>query len=151
MNSSNSRLPSNLNIIKSKRVKTVDVVEMPEIPDWVNQPALWSKQDFLTKTQNYLFKKNGVLDLADQQLLTMLVSQIEIYISSVQDLKKSGLVINFNNGVTIGPNPHINIADKALNRIVQIMKELELSPKARSGYRSNYEMSAEMKQFLEGP
>ena len=79
MNFIESRLPSNLNIIKSKRVKTVDVVEMPEVPDWVNQPELWSKNDFLTKTQNYLFKKNGVLDLADQQLLTMLASQIEIY------------------------------------------------------------------------
>lgn len=151
MNFMDSKLPSNLNVINSKRVKTVDVVEMPELPDWVNQPELWSKDDFLTKTRNYLFKKNGVLDLADQQLLSILVSQIEIYISSVQDLKKSGLVINFNNGVTVGPNPHINIADKALNRIVQIMKELELSPKARAGYRSNYEMSSEMKRFLEGP
>ena len=151
MNFSENRLPPNLNIINSKKTKTIDVVEMPEIPNWVIQPELWSKDDFFTKTQNYLFKKNGVLDLADQQLLTMLVSQIEIYISSVQDLKKSGLVINFNNGVTVGPNPHINISDKALNRIVQIMKELELSPKARAGYRSNYEMSPELKLFLEGP
>jgi len=151
MNFMDSKLPSNLNIINSKKVKTDDVVEMPELPDWFSQPELWSKDDFLTKTRNYLFKKNGVLDLADQQLLSILVSQIEIYISSVQDLKKSGLVINFNNGVTVGPNPHINIADKALNRIVQIMKELELSPKSRAGYRSNYEMSSEMKRFLEGP
>jgi phage terminase small subunit len=51
----------------------------------------------------------------------------------------------------MGPNPHMTIADKALNRIVQIMKELELSPKSRSGYRSNYEMSPELKRFLEGP
>ena len=151
MNSSESKLPSNLNIINSRKIKTVDVIEMPELPDWYSQPELWSKDDFLTKTQNYLFKKNGVLDLADQQLLAILASQIEVYISSLEDLKKSGLVINFNNGVTVGPNPHINISDKALNRIIQIMKELELSPKARSGYRSNYEMSPEMKQFLEGP
>jgi P27 family predicted phage terminase small subunit len=146
-----SNLPSNLNIIKSKRVKNGGAVEMPELPDWFNQPELWSKDDFLAKTQNYLLKKNGVLDLADQQLLAILASQIEVYISSLDDLKKSGLVINFNNGVTVGPNPHINIADKALNRIIQIMKELELSPKARSGYRSNYEMSPELKRFLDGP
>jgi P27 family predicted phage terminase small subunit len=151
MNIMDSQLPSNLNIIKSKRVKTVDVVEILEIPDWVNQQELWSKDDFLVKTQNYLFKKNGVIDFADQQLLAMLASQIEVYISSVKDLNKSGLVITFNNGVTVGPNPHINIADKALNRIVQIMKELELSPKARSGYRSNCEVSSELKMFLEGP
>lgn len=83
MNFTDSKLPSNLNIINSRKVKSIDVVEMPEVPDWVNQPELWSKDDFLSKTQNYLFKKNGVLDLADQQLLAILASQIEIYISSV--------------------------------------------------------------------
>jgi P27 family predicted phage terminase small subunit len=151
MNFMDSKLPSNLNIIKSKRVKTADVVEMPELPDWFTHPELWSKDDFLTRTQNYLFKKNGVLDLADQQLLAMLASQIEVYIVSLEDLKKSGLVITFNNGVTVGPNPHINIADKAFNRIIQVMKELELSPKARAGYRSNNEVSSELQMFLEGP
>ncbi len=89
--------------------------------------------------------------MADMQLVGMLASQIDIYVSSVKELKISGLVINFNNGVTVGSNPHMTIADKALNRVIQIMKELELSPKSRSGYRSNYEMSPELKRFLEGP
>ena len=61
MNFTDSKLPSSLNIIKSKRVKIGDLVEMPELPDWFNQPELWSKDDFLTKTQNYLFKKMGSL------------------------------------------------------------------------------------------
>ena len=151
MSLASSKLPSNLNIVKetdkSPSVETDEVA----IVSWLDEPDTWNRDYFLEKTKNYLFKKNGVLDMADIQLVGMLASQIEIYVSSVQELKSSGLVINFNNGVTMGPNPHMTIADKALNRVVQIMKELELSPKSRSGYRSNYEMSPELKRFLEGP
>ena len=151
MNLTSSKLPSNLNIIKeSKMSRTIEADELL-MPKWLDEPESWNRDDFLEKTKSYLFKKNGVLDIADMQLVGMLASQIDIYVSSVTELKISGLVINFNNGVTVGPNPHMTIADKALNRVVQIMKELELSPKSRSGYRSNYEMSPELKRFLEGP
>jgi P27 family predicted phage terminase small subunit len=151
MNLTSSKLPSNLNIIKESKISSS--VEQDELlmPTWLDEPDSWNRDDFLEKTKSYLFKKNGVLDMADMQLVGMLASQIDIYVSSVKELKISGLVINFNNGVTVGPNPHVTIADKALNRVVQIMKELELSPKSRSGYRSNYEMSPELKRFLEGP
>jgi P27 family predicted phage terminase small subunit len=151
MRSTSSKLPSNLNIIKdtnfSHSVKPDDLA----ISTWLDEPDSWNRDYFLEKTKDYLFKKNGVLDAADIQLVGMLASQIDIYVSSFKELKSSGLVINFNNGATMGPNPHMTIADKALNRVVQIMKELELSPKSRSGYRSNYEMSPELKRFLEGP
>ena len=72
---------------------------------------------------------------------------------SAKELARAGIAM-IDNGYspsTVNRNPHMTIADKALNRIVQIMKELELSPKSRSGYRSNYEMSPELKRFLEGP
>jgi P27 family predicted phage terminase small subunit len=151
MNSTSSKLPSNLNIIKESKISSSVEPDETAISTWLDKPGSWNRENFLEKTQTYLFKKNGVLDMADIQLIGMLASQIEIYVTSVQELKSSGLVINFNNGVTMGPNPHMTIADKALNRIVQIMKELELSPKSRSGYRSNYEMSPELKRFLDGP
>jgi P27 family predicted phage terminase small subunit len=151
MNLTSSKLPSNLNIIKESKMSRTFEADESLMPTWLDEPDSWNRDDFLEKTKSYLFKKNGVLDTADMQLVGMLASQIEIYVSSVKELKSSGLVINFNNGVTMGPNPHMTIADKALNRVVQIMKELELSPKSRSGYRSNYEMSPELKRFLEGP
>jgi len=151
MSLTSSKLPFNLNIIKKKKLSESSESNKLLMPTWLDKPESWNRNEFLETTKNYLFKKNGVLDMADIQLLGMLASQIEIYVSSVKELKNAGLVINFNNGVTLGPNPHMTIADKALNRIVQIMKELELSPKSRSGYRSNYEMSPELKRFLEGP
>lgn len=151
MSLTSSKLPSNLNIIRESIRHPPNEPEELVMPSWLDDPDSWCRDDFLEKTKSYLFKKNGVLDMADMQLVGMLASQIEIYVSSVRELKSSGLVITFNNGVTVGPNPHMTIADKALNRIVQIMKELELSPKSRSGYRSNYEMSPELKRLLEGP
>jgi P27 family predicted phage terminase small subunit len=151
MSLTSSKLPSNLNIVKESEISPSIETDEVAIVSWMDEPDSWNRDYFLEKTKNYLFKKNGVLDMADIQLVGMLASQIEIYVSSVQELKSSGLVINFNNGVTMGPNPHMTIADKALNRVVQIMKELELSPKSRSGYRSNYEISPELKRFLDGP
>ena len=151
MSLTSSKLPSNLNIVKESEISPSIETDEVAIVSWMDEPDSWNRDYFLEKTKSYPFKKNGVLDMADIQLVGMLASQIEIYVSSVQELKSSGLVINFNNGVTMGPNPHMTIADKALNRVVQIMKELELSPKSRSGYRSNYEISPELKRFLEGP
>jgi P27 family predicted phage terminase small subunit len=151
MSLTSSKLPSNLNIVKESEISPSIETDEVAIVSWLDEPDSWNRDYFLEKTKSYLFKKNDVLDMADIQLVGMLASQIEIYVSSVQELKSSGLVINFNNGVTMGPNPHMTIADKALNRVVQIMKELELSPKSRSGYRSNYEISPELKRFLEGP
>jgi P27 family predicted phage terminase small subunit len=151
MSLTSSKLPSNLNIVKESDISPSNETDEVAIVSWLDEPDSWNRDYFLEKTKSYLLKKNGVLDMADIQLVGMLASQIEIYVSSVQELKSSGLVINFNNGVTMGPNPHMTIADKALNRVVQIMKELELSPKSRSGYRSNYEISPELKRFLEGP
>jgi P27 family predicted phage terminase small subunit len=147
----NTRLPPNLNIVKNVRKKSTESKTANLMPNYLGNPDEWDKAAFFESTKQFLLKKNGVLDIADIQLIEMLASQIEIYFASVCELKTAGLIINFNNGVTLGPNPYMNIADKALNRIVQVMKELELSPKARAGYRSNYEISPELKRLIEGP
>jgi phage terminase small subunit len=119
--------------------------------DWITNPELWNREIFLERTKQYLFRKNSNIDEFDHHLLMMLVSQIEIYILGVRDIKNNGSVVYFNNGVTLGPNPQIGITDKALNRVLQLSKELELSPRARNGYQSNMEASVELKKFLAGP
>jgi phage terminase small subunit len=89
--------------------------------------------------------------VAEIHLLGILVTQIEVYIESVKMLQTDGLAMTFNNGVTVGPNPHITIADRSLNRILQLMKEMELSPKARDGYRSKDGGTPEFRAWLKGP
>ena len=89
--------------------------------------------------------------MADLQLVGMPASQIDICVKSIDQLESQGLVINFNNEVTMGPNLYMTIADKAPNRSIQIMRELELSPKARAGRATFIEFWSEMKRFLEDP
>jgi len=141
-----------LNIVKTEKIKFQVTEEIERVDaDWIMFPESWNKEEFFENTKIYLQKKNGVLDLPDIQLLMMMTSQISIYVAAVNELIASGLTIEFNSGATVGPNPHMTIADKALNRTIQIMKELEISPKARAGYRSDQKMSPKMKQFLKGP
>lgn len=119
--------------------------------EWLHQPDNWDLQAFIAHAGKYLMQKNGSIDMADQHLLVMLAAQIEIYVESVLKLRTEGLVIAFNGGITLGPNPCIAIADRSLHRIIQLMKELELSPKSRNGYQSKCASSPELLNFLNGP
>jgi len=121
------------------------------VAKWLANPDDWSEDDFLSNANSYLLKKNGSVDIAEMHLLGILVTQISIYIKCFKILKSDGLIVGFNNGVTLGPNPHISIADKALNRILQLMKELEISPRSRDGYKPAEECSLEFKEWLKGP
>jgi phage terminase small subunit len=151
-----SRLPEGLNIIRGERRKSCRLaldhdLNAAVVPDWITNPHSWDRNEFIESASGYLHQKNGSVDIADRHLLGILASQIEIYIECVMRLRKDGLVTSFNAGMTSGPNPHIAIADKALNRSVQIMKELELSPKSREGYKSNSQRSSELQRLLDGP
>jgi phage terminase small subunit len=119
--------------------------------DWIDRPEQWDRTMFVTNASNYLQKKNGGLDTADRHLLSMLASQIEIYVESILKLRSDGLVMAFNGGMTMGPNPYMAIADRALYRSIQVMKELELSPKSRDGYQSTRQLSPELQSLLDGP
>lgn len=121
------------------------------VSDWLEYPERWDRQAFVSSASSYMHRKNGRVDIADGHLLGMLASQIEIYVQSVLKLRAEGLVVAFNGGMTLGPNPYIAIADKALHRILQVMKELELSPKSRDGYQSNQRGSPELRSLLDGP
>ena len=151
-----SRLPEGLNIIRSDRDRPrrqawIQDRPVAPMPDWIANPQSWNQQEFIAATSAYLYQKNGNVDIADGHLLGILASQIEIYVECVMKLRADGLVTTFNGGMTSGPSPHIAIADKVLHRCVQIMKELELSPKSRDGYKSNYQCSPELQSLLDGP
>lgn len=141
----NEQIPQN--------IQPAQISEEPADPtsEWLNKPEIWNKQTFVLYASKYLTLKNGGIDIADKHLLNMLASQIEIYVESILKLRNDGLMMTFNGGVTVGPNPCMAIADKSLNRIIQLMKELELSPKSRDGYLSTRRTSAEMLKFLSGP
>ena len=150
------KLPENLHIVRGRSDKRQKRNELPEqVPDptsdWLEYPERWDRAVFISFASSYLRQKNGGIDTADSHLLSMLASQIEIYVESILKLRADGLVIAFNGGVTVGPNPHMAIADRALYRSLQVMKELELSPKSRDGYRSVRKISPDIASLLNGP
>jgi len=150
------KLPGNLNIIRGrpkKRTEHDSLIQPTDDPtsDWLDHPEKWDRALFIANSARYLARKNGGIDAADKHLLSMLASQIEIYVESIIRLRTEGLVITFNGGVTVGPNPHTAIADRALYRSVQVMKELELSPKSRAGYQSTRQISPAISRLLAGP
>lgn len=145
-----------LHIVRERQQKPLQPTSLPDEPadltsEWLDRPERWDRQKFIASAYRYLSQKNGSVDIADKHLLSMLASQIEIYVESILKLRTDGLVMTFNGGVTVGPNPCMAIADKALYRIVQVMKELELSPKARDGYQSVQRSSPELRSLLNGP
>lgn len=141
----------NSGLIDSDEVKSTPKVEKTFNPKWLINIDDWNRDDFLADANSYLLNKNGAIGVGEMHLLGILVTQLEIYIECINGVQVDGLIISFNNGVTLGPNPHLTVADKALNRIVQLMKELELSPKARDGYRLHDGYSPEFREWLKGP
>jgi len=150
------KLPANLHIVRGRsetRGKQKGLPDRVEDPtsDWLEHPERWDRAVFIAHAASYLRQKNGGIDTADGHLLSMLASQIDIYVESILKLRTEGLVMAFNGGVTVGPNPYMAIADRALYRSVQVMKELELSPKAREGYQSTPQLSDAVRSLLDGP
>lgn len=133
------------------RITQITTTAIPDEPNWISDIECWDQNKFLTSAKEFLLKKNKVIDAADMQLLAILSSQIGLYVSSIKAINKEGSVIAFNNGLTMGPNPHITIADKSLNRIIQLMKELELTPKGKDGFKSNVDFTEEYLSFMAGP
>jgi phage terminase small subunit len=66
-------------------------------------------------------------------LVGLLANQIDLYVQCIKNFGTSGLIESYNKGATFGPSPYITISDKALNRIIQLMKELGLTPNHRIG------------------
>ena len=132
-------------------ITRITTTAVPEQPDWMYDIDSWDENKFLVSSREFLLKKNKVVDAADMQLLAILSTQIGLYVKSIREINTEGAVITFNKGQTMGPNPHITIADKALNRILQLMKELELTPRGKDGFKSNVELTDEFLSFMAGP
>jgi phage terminase small subunit len=132
-------------------ITRVSSPSIPDDPEWMSGIDAWDEDKFFASAKKYLLRKNKVVDASDVQLLAMLSTQIGLYVNSIKAINREGAVIAFNKGVTLGPNPHISIADKSLNRILQLMKELELTPRSKEGFKSNLEFTNEFLAFMAGP
>ena len=101
--------------------------------DWLTSPEAWEKEKFSNNIVEFIEQTQGLNAYPDMVLIGMLTHQIDLYVECSRHLAQKGLVADYNKGVTTGPSLYFSMADKALNRILQLMKELGLTPSHRVG------------------
>ena len=148
-----STFPPNFQIVH-RRAKKQRQVFPPKVLDcdWLTSPEAWDKEKFSSNIVEFIEETQGLNAYPDMVLIGVLTHQIDIYVECARHMAQKGLVADFNNGVTTGPSLYFSISDKALNRIMQIMKELGLTPGHRVGVvRPTTPESLRMEAFLAGP
>ena len=119
--------------------------------DWLSDPDKWDKDRFSNDMVTFIEQTQGVNAYPNIVLIAMLSHQVELYIKCSRQLALKGLVADYNKGVTIGPSLYFSMADKALNRVLQIMKELGITPSHRVGkVRSVSPEALEFEEFMAG-
>jgi len=120
--------------------------------DWLTSAQAWEKEKFSNNIVEFIEQTQGLNAYPDMVLIGMLTHQIDLYVECSRQIADKGLVADYNKGVTSGPSLHFSMADKVLNRILQIMKELGLTPGHRVGVvKSVTKESLEVEAFLAGP
>jgi phage terminase small subunit len=129
-----SNFPSTFNIVQRTPKKRSQVVAPNVLTcDWLSSPEAWEKEKFSSNIVEFIEQTQGLNAYPDMVLIGMLTHQIDMYVECSRQLAQKGLVAEYNKGVTSGPSLYFSMADKALNRILQIMKELGLTPGHRVG------------------
>ena len=149
----NSKIPTNLHIVKSPTKQPRAVSPVIELNcDWLSDPAAWDKENFTTDIVTFIEQTQGVNAYPNMVLIGMLAHQIDLYAQCTHQMAQTGLVEAYNKGVTSGPSLYFSMADKALNRVLQIMKEMGLTPGHRIGtVRSNSADALAFEEFMAGP
>lgn len=149
----NPNFPSNFHIVESPPTRRPVPMPKIELPcGWLADPEAWNKEKFSEDIVTFIEQTQGVNTYPNMVLIGMLAHQIDLYVQCTRQMAQTGLVGAYNKGVTTGPSLYFSMADRALNRILQIMKELGLTPGHRVGVvRPKTPQSLEMEAFLAGP
>lgn len=119
--------------------------------NWILDPNKWDKTQFIRDISRFIEQSQGINAYPNSVLILMLTHQIDIYVECCQMLAKTNLIESYNKGTTSGPSIYFSIADKSLNRVMQIMKELGVTPSHRIGsVKQNTAETIEFDLFMLG-
>ena len=149
----NPNFPSSFHIIPSPPKKLRQVIAPKVLNcEWLTSPEAWDKEKFSSNIVEFIEQTQGLNAYPDMVLIGMLTHQIDLYVECSRQLAQNGLVAEYNKGVTSGPSLYFSMADKALNRVLQVMKELGLTPSHRIGtVRSTSPDALAFEDFMAGP
>jgi hypothetical protein len=120
--------------------------------NWLIDPDKWQKERFSAEIIQFIENSQGINAYPNMVLIGMLAHQIDLYVECTKQIAQKGLIEGYNKGATTGPSIYFNMADKALNRIIQIMKELGITPMHRIGQvKVKSQESIDIEAFLAGP
>jgi P27 family predicted phage terminase small subunit len=108
-----------------------------------------TKQSLLTKPPNFMFAVYGIGSEQDRHTLAMLADHIDTYIECNKYIAQQGLVVEFNEGKTIGANPYVTIRKQTLSLILQLMNEMGLTARSRFA-KTKVEDDSPAAKFLRG-
>jgi P27 family predicted phage terminase small subunit len=118
--------------------------------EWLDNPLAWNKKAFVKETADFLFDVYGIGSEQDRHTLTMLADHIDTYVLCNKYIAEQGLVTEFNDGKTVGPNPYLTIRNNTIKLIIQLMNEMGLTPRSRLSQIKPEENTA-IARFLKGP
>lgn len=151
----NNKLPPELHIVNGTKGMNQGGLLPPSvrgrvpISEWMDNPDAWDKERFVNETAEFLFNVYGIGSEQDRHTLAMLADHLDTYIQCNKFIAQQGLVVEFNEGKTIGANPYITIRNKTLSLILQLMNEMGLTPRSRLAQTKPEEDSA-VSKFLRG-
>lgn len=152
-----NRKPIELHLVDGTKPEYEGAKPIPEklrkrIPEaeWLSNPDAWDRSRFIQETADYLYDVYNIGTDQDRHTLAMLADHIDTYVLCVKAIRAEGLVSEYNDGKTVGPNPHLTIRNKTLSLIIQLMNEMGLTPRSRLASPKPQEDSA-VSKFLKGP
>ena len=142
------KLPMNLHIVKNRPERSDEkvIALLGEAP-WLSDPQTWNRANFIQQVEQAMIEAHGTAAQIDRLLVSMLASQVEIYVQCWSEIRTDGLVSTFNAGATPGKNLHVAIADRALRQVASLLSELSLSPRNRAARLT----TGRYAQLLRGP
>ena len=153
-----NKKPPELHIVEGTKPRNGPMpVAMPDnlkkrIPqaEWMDNPSAWDKGKFIEETSNFLYEVYGIGNDQDKHTLAMLADHIETYVICTEGIKREGVITEYNNGKTLGPNPFLTVRNKTMTLIIQLMNEMGLTPRSRLSAGKS-ENESPVAQFLKGP
>jgi P27 family predicted phage terminase small subunit len=111
--------------VHADQMKPEPYVSIPLPPEHLGEIG---KREWTIIVSNYV--QLGMLSGLDSGMIAAYCSQIELYVESISEVKKTGKLIIARN--VSAPNPLMKVANDALDRSLKIEVELGLTPSART-------------------
>lgn len=101
-----------------------------QIIAFMEKPETYERKAFETAMRNEIEMSSGELSASQELLLGMLVMSLETMLEAHSFILRDGYIFKYNAGEA--PSAHIKIRTESLDKIVKILKELDIAKVKKS-------------------